>query len=348
MSGRAAVQRGPATDGADPEGAVLIENPVSIAPGFSLENVHVMAGVPRIFEAMVASVLPTLTGGAPLLSQNLRLMRGEGEIATDFGALAAAFPDLSMGSYPFTQNGAYGTNLVIRGTDPAAGFRGDAEAERVVSRVMTPAQLQQVMDSHMASASMRRLGPWLIRDGAGGGKRVSAASAEGTWHEADIEGAEAAMRALAQPELFLIRQGETALDAALQRRGYRIVDPVLAYAAAVADIAATPPARMTSFPHWPPMEIARQFCGGRRHRPGAGGGDATGKRGQDRAAGPASGPRRSGGLCCDRRFRGDAARSGGYARVASARLRRQHVAGGCGLGAGSGSGTSGSGGDCGQ
>ncbi len=101
-----------------PDGAVLIENPVSIAPGFTLENVHVMAGVPKIFEAMLASVLPNLTGGPPLLSQNLRVLRGEGEIAADFGALAAEFPDLSMGSYPFTQNGAYGTNLVIRGTDP--------------------------------------------------------------------------------------------------------------------------------------------------------------------------------------------------------------------------------------
>ena len=101
-----------------PDGATLIDNPVSIAPGFSLKNVHVMAGVPKIFEAMLASILPTLTGGPPLLSQNLRVLRGEGEIAADFGALAADFPDLSMGSYPFTQNGAYGTNLVIRGTDP--------------------------------------------------------------------------------------------------------------------------------------------------------------------------------------------------------------------------------------
>ena len=102
-----------------PDGAVLIDNPVSIAPGFSVGNVHVMAGVPRIFEAMVASVLPTLTGGAPLLSQTLRLLRGEGEIAGPFGALAAEYPDLSMGSYPFTLNGVYGTNLVVRGTDAA-------------------------------------------------------------------------------------------------------------------------------------------------------------------------------------------------------------------------------------
>ncbi|MBL4927062.1 competence/damage-inducible protein A [Fuscibacter oryzae] len=102
-----------------PDGAILIDNPVSTAPGFTLGNVHVMAGVPNIFQAMVASVLPTLTGGAPLLSQSLRVNRGEGEIASDFGALAAQFPDLSMGSYPFIQNGAHGTNLVIRGTDPA-------------------------------------------------------------------------------------------------------------------------------------------------------------------------------------------------------------------------------------
>jgi molybdenum cofactor synthesis domain-containing protein len=102
-----------------PDGATLIDNPVSTAPGFTLGNVHVMAGVPKIFEAMVASVLPTLTGGEPLLSQSLRVNRGEGEIAGDFAALAAAYPDLSMGSYPFTVNGVYGTNLVIRGTDPA-------------------------------------------------------------------------------------------------------------------------------------------------------------------------------------------------------------------------------------
>jgi molybdenum cofactor synthesis domain-containing protein len=100
-----------------PEGARLIDNPVSTAPGFTLGNVHVMAGVPTIFQAMVASVLPTLTGGEPLLSQSLRVNRGEGEIAGPFGTLAAEFADLSMGSYPFVQNGVPGTNLVIRGTD---------------------------------------------------------------------------------------------------------------------------------------------------------------------------------------------------------------------------------------
>lgn len=102
-----------------PDGAALIENPVSTAPGFTLGNVHVMAGVPNIFQAMVASVLPLLTGGPALLSQSLQVQRGEGDIATPFGVLAAEFPDLSMGSYPFVRNGAHGTNLVIRGTDAA-------------------------------------------------------------------------------------------------------------------------------------------------------------------------------------------------------------------------------------
>ncbi|MEI2808450.1 competence/damage-inducible protein A [Albidovulum sp.] len=102
-----------------PEGALLIDNPISIAPGFSLENVHVMAGVPDIFKAMVASLLPRLTGGKPVLSQTLRVDRGEGMIAEPLGALAAEFGDLSFGSYPFIQNGAYGTNIVVRGTDAA-------------------------------------------------------------------------------------------------------------------------------------------------------------------------------------------------------------------------------------
>lgn len=100
-----------------PDGAALIENPVSVAPGFSLENVHVMAGVPSVFKAMVASVLPTLTGGAPLLSDTLRVVKGEGDIAGPLGVLAEQFDDLSFGSYPFQQDGVYGANLVVRGTD---------------------------------------------------------------------------------------------------------------------------------------------------------------------------------------------------------------------------------------
>lgn len=112
-----------------PDGATLIENPVSVAPGFSIGNVHVMAGVPSVFQAMVASVIPTLTGGAPVLSQTLRIDRGEGDIAGPLGQIAGAFPDLSFGSYPFQQNGAYGSNVVVRGTD---GTRIDAAMAQLV------------------------------------------------------------------------------------------------------------------------------------------------------------------------------------------------------------------------
>lgn len=100
-----------------PDGADLIENPVSAAPGFRLKNVHVMAGVPSVFQAMVASVLPTLTGGDPLISKTLRIDRGEGDIAGPLGALAEEYPALSMGSYPFQKDGKYGAHIVIRGTD---------------------------------------------------------------------------------------------------------------------------------------------------------------------------------------------------------------------------------------
>lgn len=106
-----------------PDDAELIENPVSTAPGFIVENVHVMAGVPAVFEAMVASVLPGLTGGTPLLSQSWRVMRPEGDIAGPLGQLAQDFADLSIGSYPFSTNGVFGASVVVRGTD---GARVDA------------------------------------------------------------------------------------------------------------------------------------------------------------------------------------------------------------------------------
>jgi molybdenum cofactor synthesis domain-containing protein len=113
-----------------PENAALIDNPISAAPGFSLGNVHVMAGVPSVFQAMVASVLPTLSGGAPLLSQSVRINRGEGDIAGPLSDLARRFDDLSFGSYPFLKDGVYGASIVIRGTK---GARIDAAMADLVA-----------------------------------------------------------------------------------------------------------------------------------------------------------------------------------------------------------------------
>ncbi|MEM1073855.1 MAG: molybdopterin-binding protein [Pseudomonadota bacterium] len=116
-----------------PDGATLIDNPVSIAPGFTLENVHVMAGVPSVFKAMVASVVPTLTGGAPLVSKTLRVNRGEGDIAGPLGVLAGKYPHLSMGSYPFQRkSGKYGSNVVIRGEHADDVSAAITELQRVL------------------------------------------------------------------------------------------------------------------------------------------------------------------------------------------------------------------------
>lgn len=103
-----------------PDGATLIDNPVSTAPGFTLRNVHVMAGVPSVFQAMVASIIGTLATGKPLISDNLRIEQGEGDIAAPLSALADTYSDLSIGSYPFqAASGQHGANIVIRGHDAA-------------------------------------------------------------------------------------------------------------------------------------------------------------------------------------------------------------------------------------
>ena len=102
-----------------PDGATLIDNPISKAPGFALENVYVMAGVPKIFNAMVDSHMPSLSGGDPLFSQTVRVDLPEGDIAGPLGDIAAAFSDLSIGSYPFSLPTGLGANVVMRGQDGA-------------------------------------------------------------------------------------------------------------------------------------------------------------------------------------------------------------------------------------
>jgi molybdenum cofactor synthesis domain-containing protein len=110
-----------------PDGAELIENPVSAAPGFTLQNVHVMAGVPSVFQAMVESILPGLTGGDPLVSESVRVDLGEGDIAGPLADLAKALPDLSLGSYPFQTDGRHGAHVVIRGVSAEAVAKARAQ-----------------------------------------------------------------------------------------------------------------------------------------------------------------------------------------------------------------------------
>ena len=104
-----------------PLGAALIDNLVSVAPGFTIGNVHVMAGVPRIMQAMFAALAPTLEGGTPIASRAVHaggLL--EGDVALGLEAIQKRYPDLDLGSYPYYRATGNGVALVAKGTDGAA------------------------------------------------------------------------------------------------------------------------------------------------------------------------------------------------------------------------------------
>lgn len=103
-----------------PEGASLIDNPVSTAPGFKIGNVHVMAGIPNVMQAMLDGVLPNLLGGPPIKSRSISCMIGESIIAKEMGEIAQKYPNVDIGSYPYFRMGSYGLSLVIRGVDATA------------------------------------------------------------------------------------------------------------------------------------------------------------------------------------------------------------------------------------
>jgi GNAT superfamily N-acetyltransferase len=123
---------------------------------------------------------------------------------------------------------------------------------------VTPQALTALIDATWTAARLDRVGPWTIRAGAGGGSRVSAATASAPAGADDIPAAEAAMRALGQAPLFMMRPGEAALDAALTARGYRVKDPVTLYTAPVADLAGSLPP-VTCFRVWPPLAVQRDI-----------------------------------------------------------------------------------------
>ncbi len=104
-------------------------------------------------------------------------------------------------------------------------------------------------------AKITHQGAWTIRDGAGGGKRVSAATENWPTTEADVKTAEAAMKAIGHPPLFQIRAGEEPLDRLLTAHGYDIIDPVNIWVAPVADLTRETPPPVSGFAIWPPFSI---------------------------------------------------------------------------------------------
>ena len=117
-----------------PRGAALIETTVTVAPGFSIGNVHVMAGVPRVMQAQFESLAPRLKGGRPVVSRAVHAAKlPEGRIAEGLAAIQARFPALDIGSYPYYRESGSGVAIVAKGTDPAMAALAIAE----VSALMT-------------------------------------------------------------------------------------------------------------------------------------------------------------------------------------------------------------------
>jgi molybdenum cofactor synthesis domain-containing protein len=114
-----------------PQGATLIENAVSKAPGFRIENVFVMAGVPKVMNAMMDAIAPTLEKGVPMQSRTVALQGGEGDVAKPLGEIQARFTDVFIGSYPFEGATGFATNLVVRSRNPQALAKAEAEVKAI-------------------------------------------------------------------------------------------------------------------------------------------------------------------------------------------------------------------------
>ena len=100
-----------------PDGAVLLPNPISRAPGFRIENVYVLPGVPQIMQAIFSELRHRLRGGARLYSRSISCTLSEGALAKELGALQERYSDLEIGSYPYFRRSDFGVTLVLRGTD---------------------------------------------------------------------------------------------------------------------------------------------------------------------------------------------------------------------------------------
>jgi molybdenum cofactor synthesis domain-containing protein len=119
-----------------PKGADLVPNKVSAAPGFWIDNVIVMAGVPSIMQAMLDEVAPKLATGAKMLSETVRADCREGDIGTELGEVAKAHPEVMIGSYPFVDEvRGPNTNVVVRARDPARLAEAKAAVEAMLTQV---------------------------------------------------------------------------------------------------------------------------------------------------------------------------------------------------------------------
>lgn len=118
-----------------PEGASLIDNPVSVAPGFSIENVYVLAGVPHVFQAMLDNLVKTLPHGVPVMSRSVPCPIGEGDIGGPLSKLAKERDGVSIGSYPRFSEGRYTTEIIIRSRDEALLDEAEDAVKRLIDEL---------------------------------------------------------------------------------------------------------------------------------------------------------------------------------------------------------------------
>jgi molybdenum cofactor synthesis domain-containing protein len=119
-----------------PEGADLVLNKVSRAPGFWLGNVVVMAGIPTVMQAMLDEVAPKLKTGVKVLSQTVRADAKEGDIGTPLGEIAKAYPEVAIGSYPFfDEERGPNANIVLRARDASKLANATRAVEEMLVRV---------------------------------------------------------------------------------------------------------------------------------------------------------------------------------------------------------------------
>lgn len=118
-----------------PQGAQHIDNPVSVAPGFIIGNVYVMAGVPSVFQAMVENILPTLRTGSRYHSRTIFCPFGEGVIGIPLREVQDAHPDTVIGSYPKFEEGKFSTELVVRARDEEKLDTAAAAIEKMLADI---------------------------------------------------------------------------------------------------------------------------------------------------------------------------------------------------------------------
>ena len=118
-----------------PEGATLLPNPVSRAPGFRIDNVFVLAGVPQVMQATFNELKHRLRGGARMLSRSVSCALGEGTIAQDLAALQERYADLEIGSYPYFRRSDFGVTLVVRGTERGRIAEAVEELKALIRRL---------------------------------------------------------------------------------------------------------------------------------------------------------------------------------------------------------------------